>query len=580
MDIVERLRGVPLFSGVTDFHLLRVAEIAEERQVAADTVLSRQAHLGATFFVIDSGEAVIHHIDEQGLKRPVGVLHGGDSFGVTSLFLGEPRDATVTTLTDMRLWTIQRPAFQDLLLNYPGLRDELQIPEPIRSKLKAPRYPWLQPGEVVVYHVKRHWIIFVGKTLLATAMMLMYVLLLAWLAASGRASLAWAAVLLLPAAFVYSVSLLWQWVDWQNDYFAVSTQRVTHREMVAFIYESRHEVPLEQVQNINLVKGPVGSLLGFGDLTIATAAAMGQMVFTTIPNPQVLRDAVFGQIARVRATRRALQRHLMRQDLATSLGLQVPESTPEAPPGAEGPLTDPDATVVVSQPWLVRLMNWLAATGFIPRTRIEENDSVTWRKHWIFLLRRLILPLVILVVAVVLTFLGILGMPESLVALVPFYPALTLASAMVGAGWFWWEATDWANDLYTVTPDRIIDIEKKPLFFSEQRREANLGVIQNISLEIPNAIAALFNYGDVIVKTAGTGDFTFHNVGNPRDVQREVFARMSQYKARLQEEEEAQRRREMAEWFSVFDELQRTRGATRAEPGKDQAGTAVSQGPH
>jgi membrane protein YdbS with pleckstrin-like domain len=566
MDIVERLRDVPLFSGVSEFYLSRIAEIAEERPVAPESILSRQAELGATFFIIDSGEAAIYHIDPQGFRRPVGMLRAGNSYGTTSLFVGEPRDATVEAKTAMRVWTIQRPAFQDLLLNYPGLRDELHIPEEILRKLRAPRYPWLQPGEVVVYHTKRHWITFASKMLVATLLALIYSLVIVWLSLAQQVSQPLSGILLLPAVLIYVGYLGWEYVDWQNDYFAVSTQRVTHREQVAFIYESRNEVPLEQVQNTNVITGMIGSLLHFGDLTISSAASMGQMIFTTIPDPRAMQDAINNQIDRVRAIRRAVQRRLIHQDLATHMDLQMPETTPEAPPGMEGPVIYPDAPVVVRQPWLVRAMHWLTVTGLIPRTRFEQGDAVTWRKHWIFLVRRLSLPTTVIAVAGALTALGLAGFPASLVSLVPFYPLLTLASALVGVGWYWWEYTDWSNDLYTVTSDRIIDTEKKPLFFSEQRREGNLGMIQNVTLEIPNVIAGLLNYGDVIVKTAGTGDFTFHNVGNPRDVQSEVFARMSQYKARTQAQEEARRRGEMAEWFSVFDELQRTRGVTRAEP--------------
>jgi membrane protein YdbS with pleckstrin-like domain len=579
MQIVERLRGVPLFSGVDDFHLQRIADIAEERLVVPNAVLSRQAELGATFFVIDSGEAEVLHVDPQGFRRPVGMLHPGDSYGVTSLFLGEPRDATVEAKTTMRVWAIQRLAFQDLLLNYPGLRDELRIPETIRQKLRAPRYPWLQPGEVVVYHTKRHWVVFVSKMAPGTLLMLIYAVGLLWFLVARQASSTWVAILLLPALIVYLGYLGWQWVDWQNDYFAVSTQRVTHREQVAFIYESRHEAPLEQVQNTNVVLGPIGSLLGFGDLTITTAATRGQMLFTTIPNPFDMQTAINAQIDRVLAVRRAVQRRLIRQDLATHINVPLPETT-EAPVVTGGLVIDPDAPVVVSQPRLARLMRWLTYTGFIPHTRIEENNTITWRKHWIFLARRLVLPSIVIVVAGLLTGLGLFGIPQQLVSSVPYYLAFPLITTLAAVAWFWWESTDWANDLYIVTPDRIIDIEKKPLFFSEQRREANLGVIQDVDSNIPDPVARLFDYGDVIVKTAGAGgDFTFEEVGNPRDVQREIFARMSQYKARQREEEEARRRREMAEWFSVYDELQRARGTNHVGPAPGQMPSQVTPGP-
>jgi len=57
------------------------------------------------------------------------------------------------------------------------------------------------------------------------------------------------------------------------------------------------------------------------------------------------------------------------------------------------------------------------------------------------------------------------------------------------------------------------------------------------------------------VQTAGSDEFTFDKVPNPRDVQRVIFRRMEAYRAAQREEESAHRRAEMAEWFSVYHEL-------------------------
>ena len=157
MDLIERLRRVDLFANLLEEDLWLVAEICDDLDVVANTQLSRQAELGATFFVIDSGQAIVHHVNEQGVRRPVGMRRAGDSFGLASLLLGEPRDATVTAQTEMRVWQIRRSAFQDLIAEHPRLWRRLQIPDEILEKLRAPRYDWLVPGEVVIYRSRRHW---------------------------------------------------------------------------------------------------------------------------------------------------------------------------------------------------------------------------------------------------------------------------------------------------------------------------------------------------------------------------------------------------------------------------------------
>ena len=556
MDPVERLRRVSLFEHLSEDHLRLVAEICEEHAVAASTQLSRQADLGATFFLIDRGEAIVHRVDEKGLQRPVGVLHAGDHFGVTSLFLGEPRDATVTAATEMYVWTIRRADFEDLLAEQPRIRRELWVPEEILEKLRAPRFPWLEPGELVVYHSRRHWQT-LARAMFPWAVVVAVVAILLWgLIFFARVSLdlLW---LLAPLMLLVGLACIWHWYDWTNDYFVVTTKRVTHHEQIAFLYEARDETPLDRVQEINLERGILGSWLGYGTLTIEMAAQVGKMVFDHIPHPELLREAIFAQIDRARATSRAQQRHLIHEELAAHMNLETEEPPPEVADGEGSPIENIEQAEQTGSALstLVAAIAWLAGIGVLPRTRIVTPESVTWRKHWVFLLARAFPFFGLGLGLAAITILGFLGRPEQLIALLPVYPFITLFFTVITLGWGWWQYADWSNDLYIVTNERIIDIEKRPLAFAEDRREASLGMIQNVSLTIPNLLAALFDYGDVIVQTAGSEEFTFDKVPNPRDVQRVIFRRMEAYRAAQREEESARRRAEMAEWFSVYHEL-------------------------
>jgi len=577
MDLVARLQSLSIFQRLQPDMLLALADEMQYEVIPPDTRIVRQADLGATFYVIDYGEAVIHRVDEKGVQRPVGTLGGGEHFGVTSLYLGEPRDATVTSISEMGLWALRRQDLQALIEEVPHLGHALIVPAEIAQKLAAPRYEWLQPGEFVALNCRRHWATFAAKLLVPTLLLITCLVGASLLQRHMGWPLRNASGMLIVVWFALFV---WHWLDWRNDYFAVTTRRITHRERVAFVYESRNEVPLDRVQNINLVARGLGQILGYGNLTIETAADVGQMVFADIPDPSEMRDAIWDQIARAQATQRATQRHLIREAMASHMDIDPGDTSAPVDLGQERPLQLVEEPTNKVEPGVVlRVVDWLSTHEFIPRTRIETDESTTWRKHWLYLIGDVALPTLLSLVCVVLAVLGFFGSPAILAAY-SAYPRIMLVVAILSMVWLWWMYNDWGNDLYIVTDERIVDIEKRPLFFSEQRREASLGMIQNVSLNMPNITASLFNYGDVLVQTAGAGDFTFDRVANPRQVQTEIFRRMQRYRETQREREDDHRRAELAEWFSVYKDLADPgQEESQSDPASDGAPNSVPLGP-
>jgi len=147
---------------------------------------------------------------------------------------------------------------------------------------------------------------------------------------------------------------------------------------------------------------------------------------------------------------------------------------------------------------------------------VAGSNPKIWRKHWAILLVAIFPPLIPIVLAFALLLL-------TDVQIVIFIALLLL---IISAFWLAWQVLDWYNDVYIVTDERIVDIEKKPLIF-EDRREAQLSMIQDVSYVQPNFITRLLGFGDVSIQTAGrVGVFTFISVPNPQRVQREIFARL------------------------------------------------------
>ena len=102
-SVAEDLERVPLFSGLSQRQLRRLAKDFRDRRVPAGAVLAKQGEMsGAAFFVIAEGEAAV---TVDGTR--VGTLGPGDHFGELGMISESERTATVEALTPMRCHTIQ-----------------------------------------------------------------------------------------------------------------------------------------------------------------------------------------------------------------------------------------------------------------------------------------------------------------------------------------------------------------------------------------------------------------------------------------------------------------------------------------
>jgi CRP/FNR family cyclic AMP-dependent transcriptional regulator len=98
---VERLKSIPLFAPIGDDELFAIAPFAEERAVAAGTVLVKEGQFSYEFMAIEEGKAEVTRGGEH-----VADLGPGDFFGEIGLLERVLRTATVTAKSDMRLITL------------------------------------------------------------------------------------------------------------------------------------------------------------------------------------------------------------------------------------------------------------------------------------------------------------------------------------------------------------------------------------------------------------------------------------------------------------------------------------------
>ena len=120
MDI-EILRNVSLFSDLSKQELERIAEKVHALTVPENIPICREHALEESLHIIISGQVQVSMLTDSGDNKIIAMLKDGDHFGEMAILTGEPRSATITTLTSCNLWTIYKRDLDPLLHELPGI---------------------------------------------------------------------------------------------------------------------------------------------------------------------------------------------------------------------------------------------------------------------------------------------------------------------------------------------------------------------------------------------------------------------------------------------------------------------------
>lgn len=113
---IELLKRTPLFAGCTKAELGELAANSDELALPAGRVLAREGKSGREFFVLVDGTV---RISKGG--RKLADLGAGDWFGEIALVTGEPRTATVTATTPVRVLVLSDRAFRRTVNDVPSI---------------------------------------------------------------------------------------------------------------------------------------------------------------------------------------------------------------------------------------------------------------------------------------------------------------------------------------------------------------------------------------------------------------------------------------------------------------------------
>jgi hypothetical protein len=543
---IGMLKKIHLFHGFSEDNLKDIAEQFSEAEYAEGEVIFEQGGKAESFFLIFKGKVGIVR-KQNGKDEWLANLVNNDYFGEMALVSRRSRSATVTALIPTTTLVLSLENFNQIIKKNSNLKANLDITIQSRTLARKLQFKWLRPNEVVYFLARKHTIL-LYQALVAPALILLLPIILAAL------SLMTAAVT--PAA-VAVISLVldlgwagWRALDWSNDYYVVTNERVVWLEKVVGIYDSRQEAPLSTVLSVSVETDAWGRVMDYGNVVVRTF--VGQIPFNYVPQPGQAARVIQEYWDRTKQLAVSTEKDAMKNAIRTRLGL---------PAVGQKPAAAATAPTVAAKPAPKARSVFLKALGASTlKMRYEVGDTVIYRKHWIVLAQQTWQPLALLLLLIVFWFTHIIT--------VAFDPAraifawteaglnvdtlfLTLPFLMIPfAIWLGWQTVDWSNDIFQVTPDQIIDIDRKP-FGTEERRAAQLESILSTQYKREGVISNIFNFGTVYITVGGT-QLAFEDVMDPATVQSDIDRRRMARTAKTNEAKVSAERDRMAEWLAAY----------------------------
>lgn len=535
------LKKIHLFHGLGEDELAAIAAELDEVPYPKGAVIFQQGAKADSFYLIYGGSVRI--VRTQNKKEyQLARLVREDYFGEMALVANRPRSATASALTDTLLLVLSRADFEKLFKKHPQAALNMAVAIRSRELAQRLRFKWLRSDEVVYFLARKHVVILLQTLVLPVTFLLVPLFLFyAWFAFVPS-------LVVVIAAFVSLIFLAgwiaWLVVDWGNDYYIVTNQRVVWLEKVVGIYDSRQESALGTVLSVGVEANPLGRILDYGDVIVRTF--VGKIPFSHVDHPNQAARMIEEYWMRTRAAAVMTEKEAMKDEIRKKLGIPIPPK-----PKSDAPAPPP------LPPKRSSFLRLLGANTL--KLRYESGDTVIYRKHWVVLVLEAWMPVLGIIGSLILFIRRLIQLALSPTeAFISFNGGLTIdvwASAilmimLVFVGWFAYRVMDWSNDQFIVNAEQIIDIDREP-FGTEKRNAAQLENILGTEYQRIGILGNIFNFGTVYITVGGT-KLAFENVLDPAAVQSDINRRYAARKARNEQQQIAKDRERMAEWLATY----------------------------
>ncbi len=339
-------------------------------------------------------------------------------------------------------------------------------------------------------------------------------------------------VLVTAVYFVYKHLILW----WLEVDVITSKRILTWR---GFLQQTRQETGLDKVQQVGIDRDtPLSFLASYG--TVHVYLVGGRLDIENVPNPKGIRDAILGVTEAYKTAKAAKAKPPRPADPELDAVLSKLAKEEEVPK-----LQDADAKYYANRRRLEERRGPMRTFGGPLRIpcdvhyQTDEFSVMYIQRSRYVLAMRLIIPVLLLLAG----FVAIIYLPQfALISVIAVLALIIFIILLI---------INYVDDVFILTNKRIIDIERKFIFFYEARDETEYKNIRDIKVKMSNVFEFLLGYGDVYVETPGSSpDISLTHIDHPFFIQDKIYA-IKGHKEKVDKiEANNKRKQELNEWFS------------------------------
>lgn len=409
-----------------------------------------------------------------------------------------------------------------------------------RGKSRHYEFMGQLPGETVKMVIRKHKFFLIAPAFPFVGSILALIIVFGLGSSFPVAGPLWSLLEVLLGALVLGTGIYFAYNDLAL--WWLETNIITDRRILTWkglLNPSRQETPIERVTQMAVDQRSILSmLLSYGDLHLYLVGGKG-LQLNKIPNPKKVRDSL--------------------QEITNEA-----KQTTKAAPSKPAVFSDPDLTEVLAKlakgeevPTLPnpdekyahrqrsdRLRGPLRTFGGPLRLLCDvtyisgENTVMYIQRSRYVLVGKLILPVVLLVAAIIASFIIHTIFP---------YTAIAILVILVAMGLI---VINYVDDVYILTNRRIIEIQRKFIFFYEEHDTTEYSQIKDIKVKVRNIIELNLDIGNVIVETPGNNpDIIFSLVDHPFSLQDIIYS-IKGFKEKVDKAKATNdRKNELNQWF-------------------------------
>jgi hypothetical protein len=548
-QIISLLKQVKLFDGLNSSQLDQMAAFIRPVTLKEGESL----HLDGSsypFFIVVMGKVRYTNL-KNGNKGESYVLRHGDFFGADLVFRGRPKLFNLVAMKPALLFGFKVEDLRGLLNTFPMLTKNIKKQLTWYNLIRSKPFSWLGEEETVKVVCRKHpaYLLVVELAPLVVAWIGVFIILSATQISttSFRLAVGWIGAVIVAVAGLWAI---WRFFDWGNDFYIITDERIVWLERTIGLYDSRQEAPMVAIKSGETKSSLIGRWFGFGDVIIETF--MGQVFFRHVGNPLDIKNIIDQEhklaVERQMTTDIHAIEGKIRQKIEPSQAVTVPVALNATAPA----MTKGNLTMQETQQIPEKLNFWQSLVARF-QTRRESNGMITYRKHLYILFRMTWFPAASILGLLVGT--GVLyywRVKDQINLLTPGL-ILLLGIALTGMAFLWWlyKFVDWSNDIYRVTPEKIIDSERKPLG-DEITKSAPLENIIGLDYERLGFLGVVLNFGNVIINIGTENKFIFYGIHNPARAQRDIFNYMFERRRKKLQSDTLQEQERVSNYIAAY----------------------------